>query len=228
MRYELIVFDWDGTLMDSAAKIVQCFERAFADASVPSPGDSAIRRIIGLGLTEAVRELMPTGSDIARRAVTDGYRQYFIGLDAGETQLFPGVRDGLAKLVARGYQLAIATGKSRRGLDRVLGQTGLGDLFVSTRCADEAFSKPHPRMLEDILEYTGVPPHQSVMIGDTTYDLLMARAAGVHGVAVSYGVHGRDELLAHGALACCNSFDEICEWIHSVPNENSSVPATRF
>jgi phosphoglycolate phosphatase len=224
--YELIIFDWDGTLMDSAAKIVHCFERAYADAGVSYPGDAAVRRIIGLGLAEAVAALLPEASPALRTTVADHYRRYFLGLDAESMSLFPGVREGLVALAAQGCLLAVATGKSRRGLDRMLAHTGLGDMFVATRCADEAFSKPHPRMLEDILDRTGLTASQAIMVGDTTYDLLMAKAANMAGLGVSYGVHAREELLQHGALACCDSFDEVMTWLHRMP-PNQSVRAAR-
>ncbi len=223
--YDLIVFDWDGTLMDSAAHIVQCFERAFADAGVPGPGERAIRQIIGLGLSEAIAVLAPNVGAAERTRVRERYSAHFIALDVEATSLFPGVRDGLERLAAHGYLLAVATGKSRRGLDRVLAHTGLGDLFVATRCADEAFSKPHPRMLEDILERTGVPAARAIMIGDTTYDLIMARSAGVEALAVSYGVHERDELLAHDPIACCDSYQEVHAWLERA--RQPSVAAAR-
>jgi phosphoglycolate phosphatase len=219
--YELIIFDWDGTLMDSAATIVHCFERAYADAGVSYPGDAAVRRIIGLGLTEAIAALLPDADAGTRVRVLDGYRHYFLGLDAESMSLFPGVREGLAALTAQGNLLAIATGKSRRGLDRVLGHCGLGEYFVATRCADEAFSKPHPRMLEDILERTGMIAAQAVMVGDTSYDMLMAKAVNMAGLAVSYGVHAREELLQHGALACCESFDEVMTWLKHTPSQSA-------
>jgi len=215
--YELIVFDWDGTLMDSAAQIVGCFERAFADLDVQSPGAEAIRQIIGLGLKQAIDVLLPELGEDIRVAVNERYRRYFLALDASELPLFSGVREGLDALHAAGHTLAIATGKSRRGLDRVLSGSGLADLFAATRCADEAFSKPHPRMLEDILDRTGMNPAQAIMIGDTTYDLIMARAAGMSAMAVSYGAHARDQLFVHAPLACCDSFEAVCAWLQTAP-----------
>jgi len=127
--------------------------------------------------------------------------------------LFPGVTQGLTQLTEQGYLLAIATGKARRGLNRVLDDTGLRHLFVSSRCADEAFSKPHPQMLEDILDDTGVDASRALMVGDTVYDMEMARSAQVAGLAVSYGVHARERLLDCGALACLDSFPEVCAWV---------------
>lgn len=224
--YELIIFDWDGTLMDSAAKIVHCFERAFVEVGATYPGAEAVRRIIGLGLNEAITALMPGAEWSQCVAVSDRYRDNFLALDAEAMSLFPGVRQGLQTLAAQGCLLAVATGKSRRGLDRVLQHTGLGEFFVTTRCADEAFSKPHPRMLEDILERTGITPAQAIMVGDTTYDIMMARAIDMAGLAVGYGVHSREELMQHGALACCESFDDVLSWLQPRPIAQS-VEAAR-
>jgi phosphoglycolate phosphatase len=212
--YQLIVFDWDGTLMDSAGKIVRCFESAVGDVGLPSPGAAAIRNIIGLGLSEAVASLLPQCDPEAQSQVVARYREHFLHLDQTEMPLFPGVRDGLASLAQRGYLLAVATGKARRGLSRVLRETGLEHLFVASRCADESFSKPHPQMLLDILEETGVVPAAALMVGDTVYDMQMARNARVDGLAVSYGVHERERLLAHGPVACLNSFPEVHGWLH--------------
>jgi phosphoglycolate phosphatase len=212
--YQLIVFDWDGTLMDSADKIVRCFESAVGDVGLPSPGAAAIRNIIGLGLNEAVATLLPQCDPEAQSRVVARYREHFLHLDQTEMPLFPGVRNGLASLAQRGYLLAVATGKARRGLSRVLRETGLEHLFVASRCADESFSKPHPQMLLDILEETGVVPAATLMVGDTVYDMQMARNARVDGLAVSYGVHERERLLAHGPVACLDSFPEVHGWLH--------------
>jgi len=143
-RYDLIIFDWDGTLMDSAGKIARCFSAAITDVGIDSPDENAIRNIIGLGLTEAVSALLPGHGEAARAAVVERYREHFLHLDPGESELFPGVASGLKRLNAQGYLLAVATGKSRRGLERVLSATELQPLFAMTRCADETYSKPHP------------------------------------------------------------------------------------
>jgi phosphoglycolate phosphatase len=222
-RHELIIFDWDGTLMDSVAKIVRCFAAAFEDAGAPDPGEDAIRHIIGLGLGEAVTELLPEADAATREQVVERYRQHFLHLDQTGMELFPGVRAGLEDLSAQGYMLAIATGKARRGLDRVLHDTGTAHLFCATRCADEAFSKPHPQMLEDILEQTGFDAGRALMVGDTTYDMQMARHAGIDGLAVTYGVHGRELLAEHGPLACLDSFTEVYEWLRRVGGVSSVV-----
>ncbi len=212
--FDLIVFDWDGTLMDSEARIVRCVQAAASDVHIADPGANAIRHIIGLGLREAMAVLFPGEADSQHTALIERYRQHFLELDDTAMPLFPGVTEGLAQLAGQGYLLAVATGKSRRGLDRVFDETGTRHLFASTRCADEAFSKPHPQMLEDILDQTGISPGRTLMVGDTVYDMQMAQNARVAALAVSYGVHPRGHLLGNGALACLDSFPEICAWLN--------------
>jgi phosphoglycolate phosphatase len=224
-EHELIIFDWDGTLMDSIFKIVRCFQAALADAGAPDPGEDAIRHIIGLGLEEAVSALLPQADAATQARVVDRYRQHFLHLDQTNMELFPGVRAGLEALVAQGYRLAIATGKARRGLDRVLHDTGTGHLFCATRCADEALSKPHPRMLEDILTQTGLDARRALMVGDTTYDLEMARHAGMDALGVTYGVHGRAILEELGPLACLDSFAEVYAWLQRQRGASSATAA---
>lgn len=212
-RYDLIVFDWDGTLMDSEAKIVTCMQAAIADVDLPDPGRAAVRQIIGLGLQEAMRALFPAADAADCERLAARYREHFLHLDRTESALFPGVTAGLEAFARAGYRLAVATGKARRGLDRVLEETATAHLFCATRCADEAFSKPHPRMLEDILDQTGVEAQRALMVGDTSYDLEMARNAGVAGLAVSYGAHPRERLMACRPLACLDSFRAVCAWL---------------
>ena len=210
--FDLIVFDWDGTLMDSEAKIVRCMQGAAADLGIADPGQAAIRDIIGLGLSKAMQVVFPEQTPAQLDRLVERYRQHFLELDATATPLFPGVADGLKQLSAQGYLLAVATGKARRGLNRVLDETGLHPLFASSRCADETQSKPHPQMLEEILAETGVENGRALMVGDTVYDMEMARNAKVAGLAVSYGVHARERLLACGARACVDSFSEVRAW----------------
>lgn len=211
--FDLIVFDWDGTLMDSVAKIVACFKAALADVGLPPLAEDQIRHIIGLGLAEALVALLPQVDAAIRERVADRYREHFLHHDQTPMPLFPGVREGLEQLHRAGFRLAVATGKARRGLDRVFRETQLGSLFCVSRCADETCSKPDPRMLFDILAHTAVAPERALMIGDTTFDLAMATAAGVPSLAVSYGVHSRARLLAHHPLACFDSFNEVYEWL---------------
>ncbi len=212
-QYELLIFDWDGTLMDSIARIVNCFGSACADVGLPVPPESAMRHVIGLGLTEAVDMLLPGVDHALRARAVVRYRERFLHIDQTAMPLFDGVRAGLEEFARRGCLLAVATGKSRRGLDRVLQETDMAALFVATRCADEALSKPHPKMLHDLLDYTGLKPEHALMVGDTTYDLEMARTAAMDSLAVSYGVHTREMLLAHAPRACLDSFDEVCQWL---------------
>ena len=211
--YRLLVFDWDGTLMDSEARIVGCFQAAAADVGVAVPHGDLARDVIGLGLQEAAERLFPELGDALVGRVVERYRYHFLGDHPTPSELFPGVVETLEGLADAGYLLGIATGKSRRGLDKVLGETGLGRLFHASRCADEAFSKPHPQMLEEVMALLGAGPRETLMIGDTEYDMQMARNAGVPGLAVSYGVHEPGRLLAEGALACLDRIDELPAWL---------------
>lgn len=211
--YELIVFDWDGTLMDSETKIVRCFRAASRDAGLPDPGAGAVRRIIGLGMQEAVAALFPDRPAAVRDRVIQHYREHFLYRDRTEMRFFPGVEQGLKALREEGYLLAVATSKARRGLDRLLQEWRMRDFFDTTRCADEARSKPHPRMLEDIYAQTGVAPDRALVVGDTTYDMEMARNAGSDRLAVSYGVHGCRPLKPYRPVACLDSFTEVCGWL---------------
>ncbi|HUW97729.1 MAG TPA: HAD-IA family hydrolase [Acidiferrobacter sp.] len=211
-KYDLLIFDWDGTLMDSADKIVCCFQGAARDCGLSGLTDQAIRRTIGLGAAEALAQLLPEQDGAVRAAVAVRYREHFMRLNETPMPLFPGVQAGLLAFQKRGYTLAVATGKSRAGLRAALGMTGLTGLFSATRCADETQSKPDPLMLIEILAETGVDGARAIMIGDTSYDMEMAARAGIASAAVSYGVHERAELLAHGPAVCLDSFAELCAW----------------
>lgn len=210
--FKLIVFDWDGTLMDSVAKIVNCLRAAAADCGLPDPGAAAARDIIGLGLREAFVALFPRADIGMLDALVARYRQHYLYDDRTEMTLFAGVAAGLEDLRVHGYRLAIATGKARRGLDHVLELTGTADFFCATRCADEARSKPHPQMLHDLLRMTNTAASDALMIGDTCYDMEMAASAGVARLGVTYGVHPRPRLLAHAPLACVDDFAELRRW----------------
>lgn len=212
-RYRMVVFDWDGTLMDSAAKIVNCFRAAARDVDVPVPSPDAVRGIIGLGLTEALAELFPGTSELERSRLMEAYRVHFLERDETYTGLFPGVAAGLATLRDDEFVLAIATGKARRGLDRVLGETAVGHLFAASRCVDEAVSKPHPQMLRDILAHTRIDSRDALMVGDTTFDLKMATAAEMDALAVSYGAHPVEPLLAENPVGCVDDFAAVVRWI---------------
>lgn len=214
--YELLIFDWDGTLMDSVAHIVASMRSATADLGLAPRDDRQFSDIIGLGMREAINSLFPEQYDHEfAQTFTEAYRKYFFADNAPQA-LFPNVLNVLQKLHAEDYLLAVATGKSRKGLDKVLQETGLRDVFHATRCADETRSKPHPQMLLEILETTGVKPGNAVMIGDSEYDLDMARQAGMHAVGVSYGVHDRDRLRQHGPAHILDTIEELPDWLNQL------------
>ncbi len=213
MDFELIVFDWDGTLMDSQARIVDCLLAAFADLGLDPPSREAAADIIGLGLDDAMARLWPEAGPELRTALGLRYRQHFLVTNRTRSELFPGALETLATLRERGYLLAVATGKSRAGLDKSLDETGLGGHFHATRCADETFSKPHPQMLLELMDALGVRPAATLMVGDTEYDLQMAANAGVRSLAVCHGVHDPGRLLACGPLACLESLHDIPRWL---------------
>lgn len=212
-NFKLLVFDWDGTLMDSEARIVSCVRAATRDMAIETPADEQIRDIIGLGLKEALEKLFPGSDESFKERFIDFYRRYFLHEDSTPSLLFPGALEVLNGLVAQDYLLAVATGKGRPGLDKVLDETGLKSLFHATRCADETFSKPHPEMLMQIMDELGVAPADTLMIGDTEYDLQMAINAGTRGLAVSYGVHSVDRLNQFNPLGCLDDISELSDWL---------------
>lgn len=216
MKYKLLVFDWDGTLMDSEAHIIHCMNAAFADLGLAQPAADAVRNVIGLGLGEAVAGLFPEPDAALVDALAKAYRAHFFSDGFSRSDLFPQVETTLELLASQGYLLTVATGKSRRGLDKVLTETGLGRYFIATRCADETFSKPHPQMLNELLDYTGVDAPEAVMIGDTEYDLLMARNAGTDSIAVCYGVHSPERLLGFGPLACLEQIGDLPDFLTKI------------
>lgn len=211
-RFDLLVFDWDGTLMDSAGTIVSSIQNACRDLDLPVPSDAASRHVIGLGLQEALEMLVPGRNAEDYQLLVERYRYYYLGQDM-QIPLFEGVTQAIADLHGAGFLLAVATGKSRRGLDRALEHSGLGGYFHSTRCADECFSKPHPCMIDQIMDELGVPQARTVMIGDTSHDLKMAINAGVDALGAGYGAHPKEHLEALSPLICADSFVELNEWI---------------
>ncbi|WP_027856060.1 HAD family hydrolase [Marinobacterium jannaschii] len=211
--YKLLIFDWDGTIIDSAGRIVSSMQSAARDLGLPELTDDAVRNIIGLGLPEAIRILVPGIDDGSLEKLRQLYSKYYITDDPTPAELFPGVKHSLESLHARGYRLAVATGKSRRGLDRVFADTGLGWLFEASRCADETTSKPDPHMLQEILQETGVKASDAVMIGDTEYDLDMGVRASMDVIGVSYGVHHQDRLKAFDPVLIAHRFVELEQWL---------------
>ncbi|MDN3555664.1 HAD family hydrolase [Halomonas maura] len=216
MRYRLMIFDWDGTLMDSVARIVGCMQAAGRDIGWGALGEDQVRDIIGLGLPEAIERLCP-GIDPGRaEALRRRYAYHFVEGDVTPMPFYPGVVEGLARLRADdASRLAVATGKSRRGLDRIFHENDCGHWFHASRTADETRSKPHPRMLEELLAELDVAVEEAVMIGDTEYDLEMARALGMDRVAVTYGVHAPQRLAASRPVFSAEAFSELIDWLHA-------------
>jgi phosphoglycolate phosphatase len=209
---KLIVFDCDGTLVDSQATIVTCAQAAFQAAGLAVPSAEAIRRIVGLSLVEAMHELLPEAGPATAARVAEHYREAFIAHRAGpdfHEPLFPGARELLDDLLARDYVLGVATGKAMRGLLAILEHHDLRSHFVTLQTADLHPSKPHPAMLLAAMAETGIPASSSILLGDTSYDMLMAMAAGVLPVGVSWGNHPVEELRAAGAAHVLATFDEL-------------------
>ena len=212
MRYPLLVFDWDGTLIDSADAIVRCIQSACRDLGLPIPDDARASHVIGLGLQDALAYAVPGLPSADYGRIVERYRFHFLARDAA-ILLFPGAAAMLAGLRRRGHVLAIATGKSRAGLARALDNTGLRPLFVASRCADQCAPKPAPDMLLELMAELGTSEANTLMIGDTVHDLQMAAHAGVPAVAVSYGAHAKADLAARTPLACLDSIDELTQWL---------------
>lgn len=213
-RYALIVFDWDGTLIDSAATIVECIQQAARDAGLPVPDRERASHVIGLGLHESLRIAVPDLPVERYREFAALYRKRFLAREDA-MGLFPGARELIDELRGQGRQLAVATGKSRNGLDRALAASGLGACFAASRCADETHPKPHPAMLLELMQELSVDPPGALMVGDTSHDLEMAKSAGVDAVAVTYGAHPEASLRALDPLACVASVAELRQWLNA-------------
>jgi len=211
--YKLLIFDWDGTLANSIGRIVESMHAASDRSGFPRCDDLAVKGIIGLGLPEAIRSLYPEIGDEELVAFRQHYADHYIALEAEPSPLFDGVADTLQTLRAEGYHLAVATGKARRGLDRVLKSHGWDDYFDITRAADETASKPHPLMLEQILAHCNVRPEHALMVGDSSFDLQMARNAGMGSVAVSYGAQTIQALQAFEPRLSIDHFPELHAWL---------------
>lgn len=213
-RYDLLIFDWDGTLMDSAGVIVACIQQASADLDWPVPSREAASHIIGLGLKEAVETLFPDKSEAEHPKLVERYRYHYLAQDH-EIPLFDGAAELIRDMHERGHILAVATGKARRGLARAFGHSGLEPYFHASRTADETFSKPHPAMILELLEQLMVPAERAIMIGDTSHDLEMARNAGIDALAAGYGAHPPETLAEYRPVALCGSFAELADWLRA-------------
>ena len=211
-RYDLIVFDWDGTLSDSTALIAASIRAACVDVGQPMPSERDARYVIGLGLAAALAHVAPALAADGRRALAERYRHHFLAREH-DVPLFDGAAALLAGLEDAGYRLAVATGKSRAGLDRALARNGLERRFHATRCADEGYPKPHPDMLLTLMDRLAAEPSRTLMIGDTTHDLDLARNAGTQALAVAWGAHDPEGLALRGPLATVHSVGELAAWL---------------
>jgi len=211
-RYDLIVWDWDGTIMDSTPTIVNCIQQACRDLGFKEPDDSLASSVIGLGIQDSLRRAVPWIEPVHFPKLTDRFRFHYLAKDH-ELHLFEGIRELLEDLRNEGYLLGVATGKSRVGLDRSLEFHQLGHVFHETRTADESFSKPHPGMLLELSDVMQVPTRRMLMIGDTTHDLDMASNAGVDAIAVTYGAHPPDTLREAKSLARVDNVLQLSQWL---------------
>ena len=211
-NFDLIVFDWDGTISDSTGLIADCIRHAAQDLQLRVPTVEQAKHIIGLGLLQSTETLFPelSAADRARFAVR--FREHYVPRDH-EAPLYPGIVDLLKSLAHPERFLAVATGKPRAGLERAFAHTGLKPHFHYTRCADEGFAKPHPDMLLKLMDYTNVGPQRTLMIGDTTHDLELAQNAGVAAVAVTYGAHPAQLLAARQARVKVDSVAALSAWL---------------
>lgn len=206
---QLVVFDWDGTLMDSTGQIVAAARGAINRLGLPERTPDDIRDIIGLGLRESWHRLFPELGPDGFMPFVEAYREHFFAPELQSARLYEGAAEVVAELAARGFVLAVATGKSRRGLDRDLAATGLDRFMAASRTADETRSKPNPDMLLELMSKLAVSPEHTVMIGDTEWDLEMARRADVAAIAVSYGAHPAERLRPYAPLACVDAIEEV-------------------
>jgi len=211
---KVVIFDWDGTVMDSVGKIVNSVQIAAKRLALPVPSAHAAKQIIGLSLDPAFKTLFPHSSAAERELLAEHYKDVYSNVDRTPTPLFAGADHVFTTLRQRGYQLAVATGKARRGLDRMFAETNTGHHFVTSRCSDEAQSKPHPQMLEHILTELQLTPAQAVMVGDSRYDLMMAHSIGVHRIGVTHGVHGHPEFAPFAPHAVINSLSALLDIFH--------------
>ncbi len=219
--YRLLVFDWDGTLIDSEAKIIAVLNTVIDELGLPPVSAECIRNVVGLALPEAMAQLFYGCDQNFQGYIVERYRHHFSHPASPDSPLFPGTVTTLKRLRDAGYLLCLATSKSRQGLDRELKGTDLFNYFSVTRCADEARSKPHPLMLRQIMAQLHAKPEETVVIGDSEYDLGMASNAGTDAVAVASGVHSRKRLLAWFPRACLDSVVDLPQWLDRVSQSSA-------
>jgi phosphoglycolate phosphatase len=211
-QFELLIFDWDGTLADSTRAIVDAVYYACDMVGIARPSEQAACDIIGLELRAALKTLFATVDDNTLATLVMHYQRHFAAIQ-NDIVLFDGVYDALQALSDRGFMLTVASGKGRNGLQHAVERSGLGELILTKRSADDCFSKPHPQMLHEIMDELGVDKSRSVMIGDTTFDMQMAQNAGVASLAVSYGAQVAEKLYPYAPLACFDSFAKLYTWL---------------
>ncbi len=217
LPYKLLIFDWDGTIMDSVARIVNCLRISSEQIlGEEKRTDHELKDVIGLGLREAIQQLHPKATDKQIEKMSSIYRHQYMEVNKTSSILFDGADTILENLEKQGYWLAVATGKGRQGLDQVLEATGLGPRFHTTRCASETFSKPHPLMLEEILQQLGLNVNDALMIGDTEYDMEMAKNAHMDRLGVSYGVHPTKRLMKHQPIGCIDHINQLEPFLHTL------------
>ncbi len=207
-RFDFVIFDWDGTLCDSTARIVECAQLACEDLGLPVPPAEQIRYYIGHSMEEIMRVLAPETTPQQQAQISERYRYHYFTQPSHEV-LFEGVVDTLNTLNSRGYTLAVATGKSRHGLNHALSETHLENTFIATRTAEETASKPNPQMLHELLDVTGFAAGDTVMVGDSSVDMQLAQNAGMAAVAVKYGVHDVVDLQEHHPLAILDNLTAL-------------------
>jgi len=212
-QFDLIIFDWDGTLIDSIDWIARCLKKAGELCDLPIPEHQAAKDVIGLSIDKAMKALFPDTDDGTHQQLIHHYSREYFSREISRQDLFEGVYDMLLELKAGGYQLAVATGKSRAGLDEALTCTDTRELFCTTRCADETASKPDPRMLNEIIEQARVSRERTLMVGDSIHDLQMAMNAQISSVAVSCGAHPPEFLQQYQPLLCLEQASRLREFI---------------
>ena len=213
-RYDLIVFDWDGTVMDSTAIIAGSIQSACRDLDLTVPDDETARHVIGLGLSQALRHAVPDAPEAMYEPLVARYRHHFLAQDHA-IPLFEGARETIAELHEAGYALGVATGKNSAGLQRALESSGMKHYFHATRTAEQTFSKPNPAMLFELMEELAVSAGRTLMVGDTTHDVLLAQNAGVDVVAVAFGAHPAEQLLELKPLALMHDFSQLRAWFRT-------------
>lgn len=215
MTYKMVVFDWDGTILDSTGAITRSIQNACLDVGLPDPGEEIASYVIGLGLSDALRHAAPGANDAQIKLLIELYRKHYLSKDH-ELELFAGAVPLLKTLNEMGVICTVATGKSRQGLNRAMSNSGTAPYFMGSRCADECHSKPHPQMILELIEEFDVDPANVVMIGDTTHDLNMAQAAGVHALSVQTGAHPPKLLDQVPHLKSFHSINELAPWLIQV------------